>query len=76
MNTEGLVDFIVKWILEYTKEVKKMKIQEMKTEIQKMEQELENLKHKKKLIKELELKLMGQICAYEYLILEERQRVA
>ena len=53
-----------------------MKIQEMKTEIQKMEQELENLKHKKKLNKELELKLMGQICAYEYLILEERQRVA
>ena len=47
-----------------------MKIQEMKTEIQKMEQELENLKHKKKLIKELELKLMGQICAYEYLIQE------
>ena len=53
-----------------------MKIQEMRTEIQKMEQKLENLKHKKRLIKEQELKLMGEICAYEYLIIEERQSVA
>ena len=53
-----------------------MKIQEMRTEIQKMEQKLENLKHKKRLIKEQELKLMGEICAYEYLILEEKKKVA
>ena len=53
-----------------------MKIREMRTEIQKMEQKLENLKHKKRLIKEQELKLMGEICAYEYQILEEKQKVA
>ena len=58
------------------KEVEKMTIQEMRTEIQKMEQKLENLKHKKRLIKEQELKLMGEICAYEYQILEEKQKVA
>ena len=48
----------------------------MRTKIQEMEQELENLETKQKLIKELKLKLMGQICAYEYLILEENKRVA
>ena len=53
-----------------------MKIQEMRTEIQKMEQKLENLKYKKKLITDLKLKVMGQICAYEYLILEEKKKVA
>ena len=53
-----------------------MKIQEMKTEIEKLEQELENLKTKEELIKELKLKLMGEICAYEYQILEEKQKVA
>ena len=53
-----------------------MTIQEMRNEIQKLEQELENLKTKEKLITDLKLKVMGQICAYEYLILEERQRVA
>tara|TARA_Y100001963_G_scaffold18578_1_gene23396 strand:- start:75 stop:263 length:189 start_codon:yes stop_codon:yes gene_type:complete len=60
------------------KEVKKMTIQEMRAKIQEMEQELENLETltKQKLIKELKLKLMGQICAYEYLILEENKRVA
>ena len=47
-----------------------MTIEEMRTEIQKLEQELENLKTKEALIKELKLKLMGQICAYEYLIQE------
>tara|TARA_B100001029_G_C14703413_1_gene256143 strand:+ start:219 stop:392 length:174 start_codon:yes stop_codon:yes gene_type:complete len=52
------------------KEVEKMTIEEMKTEIQKLEQELENLKTKEELIKELKLKVMGQICAYEYLIQE------
>ena len=31
---------------------------------------------KKRLIKEQELKLMGEICAYEYQILEEKQKVA
>ena len=58
------------------KEVEKMTIEEMKTEIQKLEQELENLKTKEELIKELKLKVMGQICAYEYLILEEKKKVA
>ena len=53
-----------------------MTIQEMRDQIQKLEQELENLKTKEKLITDLKLKVMGQICAYEYLILEERQRVA
>ena len=38
-----------------------MTIQEMRDEIQKLEQEL---------------KLMGEICAYEYQILEEKQKVA
>jgi len=52
------------------KEVEKMKIQKMKTEIQKLEQELENLKTKEELIKELKLKVIGQIIAYEYLIEE------
>tara|TARA_Y200000002_G_C22515417_1_gene593182 strand:- start:371 stop:544 length:174 start_codon:yes stop_codon:yes gene_type:complete len=52
------------------KEVEKMTIEEMRTEIQKLEQELENLKTKEELIKELKLKVMGQICAYEYLIQE------
>ena len=53
-----------------------MTIQEMRDEIQKLEQELENLKTKEKLITDLKLKVMGQICAYEYLILEERQKEA
>ena len=53
-----------------------MTIQEMRNEIQKLEQELENLKTKEKLITDLKLKVMGQICAYEYLILEEKQKVA
>ena len=55
-----------------------MTIQEMRAKIQEMEQELENLETltRQKLIKELKLKLMGQICAYEYLILEEKKRVA
>ena len=52
------------------KKVREMTIQEMRDEIQKLEQELENLKTKEKLIKELKLKVMGQICAYEYLIQE------
>ena len=47
-----------------------MTIQEMRDEIQKLEQELENLKPKEKLITDLKLKVMGQICAYEYLIEE------
>ena len=47
-----------------------MTIEEMKTEIQKLEQELENLKTKEELIKELKLKVIGQIIAYEYLIEE------
>ena len=47
-----------------------MTIEEMRTEIQKLEQELENLKTKEKLITDLKLKVMGQICAYEYLIQE------
>ena len=50
-----------------------MTIQEMRDEIQKLEQELENLKTKEKLITDLKLKVMGQICAYEYLILEEKK---
>jgi hypothetical protein len=58
------------------KEVEKMTIQEMRNEIQKLEQELENLKTKEKLITDLKLKVMGQICAYEYLILEEKKKVA
>jgi ribosomal protein L29 len=58
------------------KEVEKMTIQEMRNEIQKLEQELENLKTKEKLMTDLKLKVMGQICAYEYLILQEKQRVA
>ena len=58
------------------KEVEKMKIQEMRDEIQKLEQELENLKTKEKLITDLKLKVMGEICAYEYQILEEKQKVA
>ena len=57
-----------------------MTIQEMRAKIQEMEQELENLETltRQKLIKELKLKLMGQICAYEYLIIEEqnKQKVA
>ena len=53
-----------------------MTIQEMRNEIQKLEQELENLKTKEKLITDLKLKVMGQICADEYLILEEKKRVA
>ena len=52
-----------------------MTIQEMRDEIQKLEQELENLKAKEKLITDLKLKVMGQICAYEYLILEEKKKV-
>lgn len=51
-----------------------MTIQEMRTKIQEMEQELENLETRQKLIKELKLKLMGQICAYEYLIIEEQNK--
>ena len=53
-----------------------MTIQEMRDEIQKLEQELENLKTKEKLITDLKLKVMGQNCAYEYLILEEKKKVA
>ncbi len=53
-----------------------MTIQEMRDEIQKLEQELENLKTKEKFMTDLKLKVMGQICAYEYLILQEKQRVA
>ena len=53
-----------------------MTIQEMRDEIQKLEQELENLKTKEKLITDLKLKVMGQICAYDYLILEEKMKVA
>ena len=53
-----------------------MTLQEMRDEIQKLEQELENLKTKEKLITDLKLKVMGQICAYEYQILEEKQKVA
>ena len=53
-----------------------MTIQEMRDEIQKLEQELENLKTKEKLITDLKLKVMGQICAYEYLILEEKKKGA
>ena len=53
-----------------------MTIQEMRDEIQKLEQELENLKTKEKLITDLKLKVMGQIRAYEYLILEEKKKVA
>ena len=52
-----------------------MTIQEMRDDIQKLEQELEDLKTKEKLITDLKLKVMGQICAYEYLILQEKQRV-
>tara|TARA_Y100000590_G_scaffold442190_1_gene569969 strand:- start:678 stop:863 length:186 start_codon:yes stop_codon:yes gene_type:complete len=58
------------------KEVEKMTIQEMRDEIQKLEEELEDLKTKEKLITELKLKVMGQICAYEYLILEEKKKIA
>ena len=47
-----------------------MTIEEMRTEIQKLEQELKNLKTKEELIKELKLKVIGQIIAYEYLIEE------
>ncbi len=53
-----------------------MTIQEMRDEIQKLEEELEDLKTKEKLITELKLKVMGQICAYEYLILEEKKKIA
>ena len=52
------------------KKVREMTIEEMRTEIQKLEQELENLKTKEELIKELKLKVIGQIIAYEYLIEE------
>jgi len=53
-----------------------MTIHEMRTKIQKLEEELEDLKTKEKLITELKLKVMGQICAYEYLILEEKKKIA
>ena len=45
-----------------------MTVEQMRKDLQIMEEELENLRTKEELIKELKLKLMGQICAYEYLI--------
>ena len=53
-----------------------MTIQEMRNEIQKLEHDLVNLKTQEQLITDLQLKVMGQICAYEYLILEEKKKVA
>ena len=47
-----------------------MTVEQMRKDLQIMEEELENLRTKEELIKELKLKLMGQICAYEYLIQE------
>ena len=62
-----------------------MTIQEMRDEIQKLEQELAEIEQRipfaanvatEVYYKELKLKVMGQICAYEYLILEEKKKVA
>ena len=47
-----------------------MTVEQMRKDLQIMEEELENLRTKEELIKELKLKVMGQICAYEYLIQE------
>ena len=47
-----------------------MTVEQMRKDLQMMEEELENLRTKEELIKELKLKLMGQICAYEFLIQE------
>ena len=56
-----------------------MKIEEMRTEIQKLEESLTEVEQRipfaanvatEDYYKELRLKLMGQICAYEYLIQE------
>tara|TARA_B110000014_G_C19638318_1_gene336522 strand:+ start:264 stop:413 length:150 start_codon:yes stop_codon:yes gene_type:complete len=47
-----------------------MTVEQMRKDLQIMEEELENLRTKEELIKELKLKLMGQICAYEFLIQE------
>ena len=67
------------------KEVGKMTIQEMRDEIQKLEQELAEIEQRipfaanvatEVYYKDLKLKVMGQICAYEYLILEEKQKAA
>jgi len=61
------------------KEVEKMTIEEMRTEIQKLEKKLAEVEQRipfaaneatEDYYKELRLKLMGQICAYEYLIQE------
>ena len=57
----------------------------MRNEIQKLEQELAEIEQRipfaanvatEVYYKELKLKVMGQICAYEYLILEEKQKAA
>ena len=62
-----------------------MTIQEMRDEIQKLEQELAEIEQRipfaanvatEVYYKDLKLKVMGQICAYEYLILEEKQKAA
>ena len=62
-----------------------MTIQEMRNEIQKLEQELAEIEQRipfaanvatEVYYKDLKLKVMGQICAYEYLILEEKQKAA
>ena len=45
-----------------------MTVKQMREKILKMEQELENLTAEEEIIRELKLKLMGQICEYEYLI--------
>ena len=45
-----------------------MTVKQMREKILKMEQELENLTAEEEIIRELKLKLMGQICAYEYQI--------
>ena len=57
----------------------------MRDEIQKLEQELAEIEQRipfaanvatEVYYKDLKLKVMGQICAYEYLILEEKQKAA
>ena len=61
------------------KKVREMTIEEMRTEIQKLEKKLAEAEQRipfaanvvtEDYYKELRLKLMGQICAYEYLIQE------
>ena len=47
-----------------------MTVKQMREKILKMEQELENLTAEEEIIRKLKLALMGQICAYEYLIQE------